>query len=449
MSIILKSLVIGLVFSFSIFAHADETGGNYYFKGRIYKLSPFVDAPPKSVSKNNTLSDYELKMSLQLNQTPVKNQGNRGSCAYFSATALVESLIKKKVQEDVNISEEYLIYHGKAVHGYYSGGDGSSAYENLRTMRDGFLLERDAPYQPSWFAKGLPCENYKSGSSGVPVYCYAHRKPAPQTMARKISIGNIKRISVSSFSSEFISAMNKYKTAILVGLPVNHKGWDGETGYVHYNEEMRRECQQSPSSCGGHSVLVTGYDIKKEIFYFKNSWGNDWGKSGYGTMPFSYVDKYSSGNSVTAALYGDVNLPSDHDVFPTPKITGVKINVYYGEKLGISLQASVSGIPNMAFYTSTFMAYRIRENEAISDRNSVMLKTPENSYVIGKFFKIAKDNGYLNLTTSNPAMMDIPFSDIDTSQANGGDIFLRVSAYVFDDINGWKKLWRVFDPVDL
>ena len=127
MSIILKSLVIGLVFSLSIFAHADETGGNYYFKGRIYKLSPFVDAQPRSVLKNNTLSDYELKMSLQLNQTPVKNQGNRGSCAYFSATALVESLIKKKVQEDVNISEEYLIYHGKAVQGYYPGEDIGSA----------------------------------------------------------------------------------------------------------------------------------------------------------------------------------------------------------------------------------------------------------------------------------------------------------------------------------
>jgi C1A family cysteine protease len=49
------------------------------------------------------------------------------------------------------------------------------------------------------------------------------------------------------------------------------------------------------SSYGGHAVLAVGYDDRLRIrsdkgaFLVRNSWGNDWGESGYGWLPYAYV----------------------------------------------------------------------------------------------------------------------------------------------------------------
>ncbi len=38
---------------------------------------------------------------------------------------------------------------------------------------------------------------------------------------------------------------------------------------------------------GGHAIDLTGYDLKRKVFYFDNSWGLKWGKKGRGEIPFS------------------------------------------------------------------------------------------------------------------------------------------------------------------
>lgn len=40
---------------------------------------------------------------------------------------------------------------------------------------------------------------------------------------------------------------------------------------------------------GGHAVLAVGYDDDAKRFTVRNSWGADWGKKGYFTMPYDYV----------------------------------------------------------------------------------------------------------------------------------------------------------------
>lgn len=52
---------------------------------------------------------------------------------------------------------------------------------------------------------------------------------------------------------------------------------------------------------GGHAVVAIGFDDFKEIrcvdrigkskgaFLIRNSWGTDWGKEGYGWIPYDYV----------------------------------------------------------------------------------------------------------------------------------------------------------------
>lgn len=40
---------------------------------------------------------------------------------------------------------------------------------------------------------------------------------------------------------------------------------------------------------GGHAVLAVGYDDASQRFIIRNSWGSNWGQSGYFTMPYAYL----------------------------------------------------------------------------------------------------------------------------------------------------------------
>ena len=43
------------------------------------------------------------------------------------------------------------------------------------------------------------------------------------------------------------------------------------------------------AAIGGHAVLAVGYDDASQRFIVRNSWGPNWGKNGYFTMPYDYV----------------------------------------------------------------------------------------------------------------------------------------------------------------
>jgi hypothetical protein len=40
---------------------------------------------------------------------------------------------------------------------------------------------------------------------------------------------------------------------------------------------------------GGHAVMAVGYDDRTQQFTIRNSWGEEWGDRGYGTMPYAYL----------------------------------------------------------------------------------------------------------------------------------------------------------------
>jgi hypothetical protein len=48
------------------------------------------------------------------------------------------------------------------------------------------------------------------------------------------------------------------------------------------------------SVVGGHAIIVDGYNVQKEIFRMKNSWGRDWGNKGYCTISFEDMAKLIS-----------------------------------------------------------------------------------------------------------------------------------------------------------
>lgn len=41
---------------------------------------------------------------------------------------------------------------------------------------------------------------------------------------------------------------------------------------------------------GGHAIVVVGYDLEKQLFICRNSWGEAWGDKGNFSMPFAYLE---------------------------------------------------------------------------------------------------------------------------------------------------------------
>ena len=57
-----------------------------------------------------------------------------------------------------------------------------------------------------------------------------------------------------------------------------------------------------PLTCGnangaaGHAYSLHGYDDAKQWFIVKNSWGDGWGESGYGYLPYSCITSFQTGD---------------------------------------------------------------------------------------------------------------------------------------------------------
>jgi len=45
---------------------------------------------------------------------------------------------------------------------------------------------------------------------------------------------------------------------------------------------------------GGHAVMAAGYNQSQKRFLVRNSWGTKWGKDGYFTMPYEYLETLSA-----------------------------------------------------------------------------------------------------------------------------------------------------------
>jgi hypothetical protein len=51
---------------------------------------------------------------------------------------------------------------------------------------------------------------------------------------------------------------------------------------------------------GGHAITLTGYNNDTQRFSFANWWGNQWGNSSYGTIPYAYILRNDLCNEIYA-----------------------------------------------------------------------------------------------------------------------------------------------------
>lgn len=181
--------------------------------------------------------------------TPVKDQGTCGSCWAFSATANVESVAAISGQPLQDLSEQELV---SCVPGDAGCGGGSYVVAwrwLLATQGGGMTSNADYPYV--------------SANGNVPS-CPAGPYPI---------VARIQDYVVLPANDEAnMAAIVAAKSPLSVG--VDAIAWKQYTGGV---------MTTCPSAQIDHCVVIVGYDLSASQPYWiiKNSFGVDWGESGY------------------------------------------------------------------------------------------------------------------------------------------------------------------------
>ena len=221
--------------------------------------------------------------------SPIQEQGNLKSCTAIAGVALVEYLERKLMREYIDASSLFLYKVARNLM-QLTGDTGVSTRFTMKAMAlFGIPPEEYWPYD---------IENFDEEPT---AFCYAY---AQNYQALKYF-----RLDLPQFSKE--QALVKIKAFLAAGFPAMF-------GFTTYSSLFNKKSVKTgkipyptigEKMLGGHAVVAVGYDDNKLIdhpnyksindsnenfptqgaFLIRNCWGEDWGKDGYGWLPYDYV----------------------------------------------------------------------------------------------------------------------------------------------------------------
>jgi C1A family cysteine protease len=200
--------------------------------------------------------------------TPIRNQGNCGSCWAFSTVGALECNIKIKDGVTRDLSEQWLVSCNREGWGC-NGGFFAHMYHEWKTDPcggTGAVLEADFPY----VASDAPCN------------C-----PYPHEYL----------IDDWAYIGGGVDAM---KQAILDYGPISVDVYVN-SAFQGYTDGVFNGCQNGVTN---HAVVLVGWDDDQGssgVWFLRNSWGTGWGESGYMRIPYGCSNV---GDSSCYVVYG-------------------------------------------------------------------------------------------------------------------------------------------------
>lgn len=273
--------------------------------------------PPPAGGFDNRLSinlgslQDEL-MIPHLEAIPVRNQGERGTCAAFAGIGHVEHkvLLEKPGLGTVDLSEQRFYYNSKPE----CHSSGCSLMEEGSWYADGMEASIDAASYD--IPREAECPyNDSMGSNDVQV---------PQLGSCSTGAVKIVQLKYVQDPGEIASVLDND------GLPVPYASklsdnWRWNDGLItHASSDAGTVDKHS----GGHAYLIVGYrklpnlpDEGGMCFIIKNSWGTGWGVNGFSCMTLAWMETWGM-NYLEQPVVMDVMINEDllaaEDTTPDP-----------------------------------------------------------------------------------------------------------------------------------
>ncbi|MCK6550603.1 hemopexin repeat-containing protein [Myxococcota bacterium] len=210
--------------------------------------------------------------------SPVRDQGACGSCVSFGCVGLIESMAHIKHDAWLDLSEadsHFCSSHGANCDGWWPDDCLDAASDR------GIASEDQFPY-----ATAFPNDDiFEDG----PRCKLTHR---PRTVTRAVRL--------RTRSTKRTAKVHLVNDGPLVGC------FDVFTDLFNYKSGVYTHV--SGAREGGHCVLVVGFSESEKCWIVKNSWGTDWGESGFGRI--SYSDFVLDGDFYPMYGIEDVMMPA-------------------------------------------------------------------------------------------------------------------------------------------
>lgn len=325
---LVKSLV--LIF-FPVFVFAQEFLDPAYPDHRHPQTRKWLES--KSLKPEELLATKSDTHHLISMQTPVRSQMARGTCSIFSATALLEAMLRidHQFSEALDLSEQFLQYTATR----YRSSDGSSSWRNFQKIYShGLPQEETLPYEPFewttldssplarercghleglWTLKSCLIGNFDPDYLSLSDDELLQKQPDLLKARSEASSLREQYVQPQLGASTYVSFTDEIKSLLRKGVPLTldidfyYGAWNHrrstekgiprdldqyERGWVGYPLRGSVDWIESRKDPVGHSVVIVGYDDSVEVelvhlmpdgsevqrtyqgvYYFKNSWG--------------------------------------------------------------------------------------------------------------------------------------------------------------------------------
>ncbi|HWE84780.1 MAG TPA: C1 family peptidase [Terracidiphilus sp.] len=194
---------------------------------------------------------------------PVYDQGQLGSCTGNAIAGAIQFDQMKQGNKAFAPSRLFIYYNERVIEHAVAQDSGAQVRDGIKSVAKlGAPPETDWPYKVAKFADKPPATAYADAKKDL----------------------------VSSYS-RVLQNLTQMQGCLAAGFPFVL----GFTAYDSFesDEVAKTGVLSMPASgegvVGGHCVLAVGYNSIARTFLIRNSWGASWGKNGYFTMPFEYL----------------------------------------------------------------------------------------------------------------------------------------------------------------